>query len=74
MTQHLTFESVTGGHPEKAANQAANRILDEILSQDPQAHVACEVTRATNQAHLFGTVRALARVDYASVARKIRYC
>ena len=71
MTQYFTSESVTCGHPDKVADQIADRILDEILSQDPHAHVACEVTCATDQVHIFGEVSTLARVDYAAVARKV---
>lgn len=40
----FTSESVTCGHPDKVCDQIADRILDELLSQDPESHVACEVT------------------------------
>ena len=40
----LTSESVTCGHPDKVCDQISDAILDAILAQDPEAHVACEVT------------------------------
>ena len=71
MLSYFTSESVTCGHPDKICDQIADRILDEILAQDPRAHVACEVTCATDQVHIFGEVTTTARVDYESVARQV---
>ena len=50
----FTSESVTRGHPDKVCDQIADRILDEVLRQDPESHVACEVTCATDQVHISG--------------------
>ena len=36
----FTSESVTRGHPDKVCDQIADRILDEVLRQDPESHVA----------------------------------
>ena len=44
MIRYFTSESVTCGHPDKVCDQIADRILDDILTQDSSAHVACEVT------------------------------
>ena len=45
MAKHLfTSESVTEGHPDKVCDQISDAVLDEILSQDKNAHVACEAT------------------------------
>ena len=41
----FTSESVTEGHPDKVCDQIADRILDELLAQDPKSRCACEVTR-----------------------------
>ena len=38
----FTSESVTEGHPDKIADQISDAILDEIISQDTDARVACE--------------------------------
>lgn len=71
MNSFFTSESVTCGHPDKVCDQIADRILDEMLRQDPQSRSACEVTCATNQVHIFGEVTTAARVDYEAVARKV---
>ncbi|MBQ6322003.1 MAG: methionine adenosyltransferase, partial [Lachnospiraceae bacterium] len=66
----FTSESVTRGHPDKVCDQIADRILDEILRQDPEAHVACEVTVSTDQVHIFGEVTTDAVVEYENTARQ----
>ena len=67
----FTSESVTCGHPDKVCDQIADRILDELLSQDPESHVACEVTCATDEVHIFGEVTTKAAVDYEDIARQV---
>ncbi len=67
----FTSESVTRGHPDKVCDQIADRILDEVLRQDPESHVACEVTCATDQVHIFGEITSDARIDYEEIARKV---
>lgn len=71
MKQFFTSESVTCGHPDKICDQIADRILDELLMQDPESRSACEVTCATDQVHIFGEVTTTAKVDYEAVARKV---
>ena len=39
----FTSESVAMGHPDKAADQVSDAVLDAVLSQDPAGRVACEV-------------------------------
>ena len=68
---YFTSESVTRGHPDKLCDQIADRILDEILAQDPESHVACEVTACTDQVHIFGEITTDAKVDYEEAARKV---
>ena len=67
----FTSESVTCGHPDKVCDQIADRILDSILCQDPEAHVACEATACTDQVHIFGEVTTDADVDCEAVARRV---
>ena len=67
----FTSESVTRGHPDKVCDQIADRILDCILQQDPEAHVACEVTACTDLVHIFGEVTTDAQVDYEDTARQV---
>lgn len=71
MKSFFTSESVTRGHPDKVCDQIADRILDEILRQDPESHVACEVTACTDQVHIFGEVTTDAEVNCEEVARQV---
>lgn len=71
MKNLFTSESVTRGHPDKVCDQIADRILDEALRQDPESHVACEVTACTDQVHIFGEVTTDAKVDYEKIARQV---
>ncbi len=69
-TKHLfTSESVTMGHPDKVADQISDAILDAIIKQDPNAHVACETLVTTGQVVIAGEVTTDAYVDAAEVAR-----
>ncbi len=45
----VTSESVTEGHPDKICDQISDAILDDLISRDPESHVAieCLVTRGT---------------------------
>lgn len=38
----FTSESVTEGHPDKVCDAISDAILDDLLRQDPDSHVACE--------------------------------
>jgi S-adenosylmethionine synthetase len=71
MKKYFTTESVTRGHPDKICDQIADRILDEILLHDSQAHVACEVTCTKDQVHIFGEITTDAKVDYEKIARQV---
>ncbi len=43
MNRYLfTSESVTEGHPDKVCDAISDAILDDLLGQDPNSHVACE--------------------------------
>ena len=67
----LTSESVTRGHPDKVCDQISDAILDAILAQDPEAHVACEVTVWTDNVNIMGEVTAAAHPDYEAIARRV---
>lgn len=72
MAKHFfTSESVTEGHPDKLCDQISDAILDEILKNDPNAHVACEVTATTGMVHVMGEISTECYVDIASVARNV---
>lgn len=67
----FTSESVTEGHPDKLCDQISDAVLDEIIAQDPQAHVACEVTATTGVIHVMGEISTECYVDIASIARQV---
>ena len=47
----FTSESVTEGHPDKMCDQISDRILDALLTVDPQARVAVETLVTTALAY-----------------------
>ncbi len=71
MEKHLfTSESVTGGHPDKVADQISDAILDGILAQDPMGRVACETLVTTGMAFIAGEISTKrAYVDIPTVVR-----
>ena len=71
MEKHLfTSESVTGGHPDKVADQISDAILDGILAQDPVGRVACETLVTTGMAFVSGEISTkTAYVDIPTVVR-----
>ncbi len=67
----FTSESVTEGHPDKVCDQISDAVLDAIISQDPNAHVACETTATTGVIHVMGEISTKCYVDIASIARDV---
>jgi S-adenosylmethionine synthetase len=66
----FSSESVTEGHPDKVADQISDGILDAILSQDPEAHVACETLVTTGLAFIAGEITTSAYADFPSIVRE----
>ncbi|MFQ5746678.1 MAG: methionine adenosyltransferase [Gemmatimonadota bacterium] len=66
----FTSESVTEGHPDKVADQISDAVLDRILSEDPQARVACETLVTTGLVLIAGEITTAAKVDLPDVARR----
>ena len=72
MAKHFfTSESVTEGHPDKVCDQISDAVLDAILEQDKNAHVACEVTATTGVVHVMGEISTDCYVDIAGIARDV---
>lgn len=65
----FTSESVTEGHSDKMADQISDAILDAIISQDPYARVACEVTLCTGLVHVMGEITTNCYVDIEQIVR-----
>ena len=72
MARHLfTSESVTEGHPDKICDQISDAILDEILTHDPDARVACETCASTGLVHIMGEITTHCYVDIPKIARQV---
>ncbi len=67
----FTSESVTEGHPDKICDQISDAILDEILSHDPDARVACETCASTGLVHIMGEITTNCYVDFQKIVREV---
>ena len=65
----FTSESVTEGHPDKMCDQISDRILDALLTVDPQARVAVETLVTTGLVHVAGEVTTSGYVDIPGIVR-----
>ncbi len=52
----FTSESVSEGHPDKVCDRISDAVLDALLSEEPQARVACETFATTNRVVIGGEV------------------
>lgn len=66
---YFTSESVTEGHPDKIADQISDAILDTLIGQDPEAHVACETLVTTGMAVIAGEITTSAWADLPGIVR-----
>lgn len=71
MKTFLTSESVTEGHPDKIADRISDSMLDFILTDDPNAHVACETFLTTGLVLVGGEITTSTYVDVSSVVRRV---
>ena len=65
----FTSESVTEGHPDKLCDQVSDGVLDAVLAQDPNAHVACETCTTTGVVMVMGEITTTAKVDVEEIVR-----
>jgi S-adenosylmethionine synthetase len=66
----ITSESVTEGHPDKVCDQISDAILDNLIAQDPDSHVAVECMVTTGSVHVAGEVTTKGFVDVQRVVRQ----
>jgi len=72
MNYLFTSESVSEGHPDKVADQISDAILDQFLSFDPEAKVACETFCTSGLVVVGGEILAKdAHVDVQSTVRRV---
>ena len=65
----FTSESVTGGHPDKMADQISDGVLDAVLAQDPESRVACETLLNTGLVVVSGEISTNAQIDVTQIVR-----
>lgn len=72
MQRFFTSESVTEGHPDKICDRISDAVLDEILSHDPNARVACETCTTTGMVLVMGEITTHADyIDISRIARRV---
>jgi len=67
---YTTSESVTEGHPDKVCDQISDAVLDELIRQDPQSHVAIECLTTTGTVIVAGEISTTGYADIQGIARK----
>ncbi len=65
----FTSESVSEGHPDKVADQISDAILDEVLTNDPNARVACETLVTTGYAVVAGEISTDCYIEVPKIVR-----
>ncbi|MDR2161586.1 MAG: methionine adenosyltransferase [Desulfovibrio sp.] len=69
-TYYFTSESVTEGHPDKVADQISDAVLDALLQEDSDSHVACETLVTTGLAVIAGEISSRGYADLPEIVRK----
>lgn len=69
MKKLFTSESVTEGHPDKLCDYISDSVLDEYLSKDKNARVACETVAGKGEIYITGEITSTANVDIESIVR-----
>jgi S-adenosylmethionine synthetase len=69
MAYLFTSESVSEGHPDKAADQISDALIDHFLAFDKESKVACETLVTTGQVVLAGEVKSNTYLDVQKIAR-----
>jgi len=67
----FTSESVTEGHPDKMADQISDAILDDIISKDKNARVACETLISNGLCVIAGELKTTAYTPMQEIVREV---
>ncbi|MBR4419896.1 MAG: methionine adenosyltransferase, partial [Clostridia bacterium] len=70
MRKFFTSESVTEGHPDRICDQISDAVLDTLLEQDANSHVACETLVTTGMAVIAGEISTNGYADLPKVVRE----
>ncbi|MEE8336127.1 MAG: methionine adenosyltransferase [Candidatus Neomarinimicrobiota bacterium] len=65
----FTSESVTEGHPDKVCDAISDAILDDLLRQDPESHVACETLVTDAMVVVSGEIRTKGFVEVEKIVK-----
>jgi len=68
---YFTSESVTEGHPDKICDQISDAVLDAIITEDPNARVACESAVTTGLVLVMGEITTSTYVDFNALVRDV---
>lgn len=72
MATHLfTSESVSEGHPDKVCDQVSDAVLDDVLTHDPNARVACECYATTGMIIVGGEITTSHYIDLPKLVRSV---
>lgn len=71
MLKQFTSESVTEGHPDKMCDQISDAVLDAILTDDPNARVACETCATTGMILVMGEISTTTYVSIPDIVRRV---
>ena len=74
MKRTIISECVGFGHPDKAADQISDALLDSFLEKDPNTRAGIEVMVKDNIVVLGGEVNSTAQIDYDHIVRKTMDC
>jgi S-adenosylmethionine synthetase len=67
----FSSESVTEGHPDKICDQISDAVLDAVIAQDPNAHVACESLATLGMVVVTGEITTSATINVQDIVRGV---
>lgn len=67
----FTSESVCAGHPDKICDQISDAIVDAVLTQDTNGHVAVETVTTFGRTIIAGEITTTAKVDARKIAKDL---
>ena len=63
----FTSESVTEGHPDKVCDAISDAMVDSLLHEDKDSHIACETLATKNLVVVSGEVRSKGNIDVEKI-------
>ena len=66
----FTSESVSEGHPDKVCDAISDAILDNLLAQDQESHVACETLATNGLVVVSGEIRSSGSLDVENIVKE----